>query len=300
MIYIETLSALGEDSRHRVGGKALNLALLDQAGFCVPDTVCLTTDAYRDFLQQEGLLERILLILNRKAFADMRWEEIWDASLRIRNLFLKTAFPQSVADEIDQIMSTRFNGVPTVVRSSAPGEDDAGSSFAGLHASYVNVRGSADVLAYVKKVWASLWSDAALLYRQELGLSVEKSAMAVVIQEMVPGDCAGVFFSRNPLDPDQSVLEAVYGLNQGLVDGRVQPDRWIFDRAAGRVVSHTPADRDNMAAASDKGISLVPVPEPMAGVAPLALPALKNVFKTAQAVEALFESPQDIEWTIRD
>lgn len=91
-----------------------------------------------------------------------------------------------------------------MVRSSAPGEDSRRTSFAGLHASFVNVAGLQAVLEHLKLVWASLWSDAALLYRRELGLDVRTSAMAVLIQEMVAGDRSGVAFGQNPQEPSQA------------------------------------------------------------------------------------------------
>ena len=87
----------------------------------------------------------------------------------------------------------------SVIRSSAPEEDTTAHSFAGLHASYVNIRGAQAIGRHIRLVWASLWSDAALLYRRELGLDVRKSRMAVIVQAMALGECSGVAFSRNPL-----------------------------------------------------------------------------------------------------
>jgi phosphoenolpyruvate synthase/pyruvate phosphate dikinase len=101
-----------------------------------------------------------------------------------------------------------------VVRSSGIGEDSAGVSFAGLHESFVNLRGVGAILEHIRLVWASLWSDRALLYRQGLGLDIEHSAMPVVLQDLIQGDRSGVAFSKNPNDPAQAVIEAVYGLNQ--------------------------------------------------------------------------------------
>lgn len=117
-----------------------------------------------------------------------------------------------------------------VIRSSAPGEDGSTLSLAGLHESYLNVSGIDEVLKKIKKVWASLWSDRAILYRQELGLEDARSTIAVVIQEFIEGESSGVVFSRSPLNETQLIIEAVYGLNQGLVEGDVVPDRWILDR----------------------------------------------------------------------
>ena len=79
---------IGASDLPRVGGKALALAALSQAGFRIPDFLCVTTDAYSAFLDSTGLREHILLELHRKDFTEMRWEEIWDCATRIRNLFV--------------------------------------------------------------------------------------------------------------------------------------------------------------------------------------------------------------------
>ena len=175
----------------RVGGKALALARMARAGIAVPPFVAVTTDAYGAFLDATELRTRILFELDRKDFADMRWEEMWDAALRIRNLFLKTPLPDELRAALAEPVAARFADVATVVRSSAPGEDSAAASFAGLHESYVNVRGVDAILEHVKLVWASLWSDGALLYRRELGLDPTRSTMAVVVQEIVAGERSG-------------------------------------------------------------------------------------------------------------
>ena len=93
MRYLRALSDITPPDRSQVGGKGYALARLAGQGFRVPETFCLTIAAYNDYIDATGLRERILMELNRKDFKEMRWEEIWDASLRIRNLFLTTAMP---------------------------------------------------------------------------------------------------------------------------------------------------------------------------------------------------------------
>jgi phosphoenolpyruvate synthase/pyruvate phosphate dikinase len=127
---------------------------------------------------------------------------------------------------------------------TAPGEDSSSASFAGIHESYVNITGIQEVIDHIKLVWASLWSDRALLYRRELNLDYAESSMAVLVQEMIAGESSGIAFGKSPTNPSHCVIEAVYGLNQGLVDGTIEPDRWILDRETGKVVSHTPAQRE--------------------------------------------------------
>ncbi|MFO7708504.1 MAG: PEP/pyruvate-binding domain-containing protein, partial [Desulfobacterales bacterium] len=197
---------IGENDRAQVGGKAFALARLVQAGFRVPAFLSITSGAYRHFVEKTGLAERILLELHRKDFKQMRWEEIWDCATRIRNLFLRAAMPADLGQEFGEAVSRQFGDRPVAVRSSAPDEDDAQSSFAGLHESHLNLCGATAVVDHTRKVWASLWSDAALLYRQELGLDVAHSAMAVVVQEMALGERSGIVFSQNPGEPSQAVV----------------------------------------------------------------------------------------------
>ncbi len=281
------------------GGKALALAALSRAGFRVPDFVCITTDAYNAFVDRTGLRERILLELNRKDFRDMRWEEVWDCATRIRNMFLRKPMPTDMESALRAGLEDRFGSAPVAVRSSATDEDGAAASFAGLHESYVHLRGVEAILEHIRMVWASLWSDAALLYRQELGLDVGRSAMAVVVQKMVLSDRSGVAFSQSPNDPSQAVVEAVYGLNQGLVDGAVAPDRWVVDRDFSRILSHTAAHRDQRFCATAKGVERLPLSREMAATPPLADDEVRAVVALSLKAEAHFGTPQDVEWTLR-
>jgi pyruvate,water dikinase len=299
MSWIISAENIRQTDGDRVGGKGNALALLAKGGFAVPKTLCVTSETYQEYVSRTGLRERILLELNRKAFKDMRWEEIWDCATRIRNMFLRKPIPSDISTELKEVIRTAFKGKAVVVRSSAPEEDAVESSFAGLHESYVNIKGTDAILEHISKVWASLWSDAALLYRQEIGLDAKKSAMAVVIQEIVVGDKSGVAFSQSPNDNSQGIIESVYGLNQGLVDGAVEPDRWILDRQKKTIVSHTPAQRKHWIIAGESGVQLSALPEKLANLPPLDSKEARHVFKLALAAEKYFKSPQDLEWTFR-
>ena len=288
------------DHRNQIGPKAYALSVMAREGFKIPDTVFLTVDAYKAFVNASGLRERILLELNRKKFKDMRWEEIWDCATRIRNIFLKKQIPEPLNSYLTQKIQSRFTGKTLAVRSSAPDEDASGSSFAGLHESFVNVRGTSSILDHIRLVWASLWSDAALLYRQEIGLDVEKSAMAVVLQETVTGNRSGVVFSQNPNDETQVIIESVYGLNQGLVDGRIEPDRWILDRDKKTVLSHTPAQREHWMIPAEHGVETAPLPEDLSRRPPLSSKEAVGICDLAYRAEGLFKAPQDVEWTIKN
>ena len=294
LVGLEEITA-GEDPR--VGGKAVALAELQRAGQPVPPTRCLTTEAYELFVQQASLRSVIHQELGRKDFADMRWEELWDVALRIQNRFVRAPVPEEVASAIAPFLSTVGPDRALAVRSSAPGEDSSATSFAGLHDSFVGVRGLPLTLEAIRRVWASLWTDRALLYRRELGIDVDSSSMAVVIQELVQGEVSGIAFGVHPSDPGLLAVEAVYGLNQGLVDGTIEPDRWSLERVGGRVVDHlSPEQRQQLV--ERKGLTLVESVAPEQGsVPPLTAEMLSVVYAAALETEALFGGPQDLEWT---
>jgi len=296
--YVIALDELDPTAVALAGGKACALASLTRAGLPIPSGAAVTTGAYGEFLAAGGLRERIALELGRKEFADMRWEELWDAALRIRNLFLTTALPPDLRESLTEGLGRRLMEVPVVVRSSAPGEDASGASFAGLHESFVNVRGAEAVLEHIRLVWASLWSDAALLYRRELGLDPERSAMAVVVQELVVGERSGVCFTVDPRDAGRGLVEAVHGLNQGLVDGSVEPDRWELDRATGQVAAHEEATRERWVSPSAGGVRVRPLPAELRQRPPLDDAGARRVYRVALQAEASFSAPQDVEWTI--
>jgi pyruvate,water dikinase len=280
-----------------VGGKGAALAELSRHGLTVPPTLCLTTHAYELFVDAGALRPVIRQELGRKNFADMRWEEIWDTALRIRNRFLRAAIPRQVAIELGERVTDAFASEALAVRSSAPGEDADDASFAGLHDSYVGVRGLDQVLDAVRSVWASLWTDRALLYRRELGIDPDSSAMAVVIQRLIRGEVSGVAFGVHPTRPGLAAVEAVYGLNQGLVDGTVEPDHWAIETATGRIIEHRPPERRRrlVLVAGDPHVEEASNLPP-----PLDEARLREVIEAVRVTGALFGSPQDVEWTLED
>ena len=283
--YVITLDDLTDKEASVVGDKAARLAALARAGFSVPGGFCLTIEAYRCFVTAPRLEDIIRMELARKAFSDMRWEEIWDASLRVRSAFANAPFPEEIASEIDDAMQAFAPETSWAVRSTAPGEDSSQRSFAGIHESYLGVTGLAAVLDAVRLVWASFWSDAAMLYRRELDLDSSRSSMAVLIQPMRSEPVSGVAFGRDPREPlaDYALIEAVPGRCSGLVDGEIDPDRWKLRRSSGKVVDFQPGRRDGR----DSTVQL------------LESAHLVSLIGALEGVESLFRWPPDVEWTGR-
>jgi phosphohistidine swiveling domain-containing protein len=283
--WVIPLGELTPEDEGSVGGKAAKLDQLARAGFRVPAGFFITVQAYEHFVQTQDLDRLIRIELGRKPFATMRWEEVWDVALRIRSAFLASPIPDALAQAVLAAVGGLGAAKPLAVRSSAPGEDSGDRSFAGLHESVVGVVGADAVLDALRVVWASLWSDAALLYRQELSLDPALSRMAVVVQQVIEEDRSGVAFGRDPrqLGRGHAVVEAVPGPCGDLVDGLVDPDRWILDRSSGAVLEWRPGARDDPGSEG-----------PILGESDLG-----NLHKMLLTVESLFDWPPDTEWTGR-
>ncbi len=264
-----------------VGGKAARLGSLIQAGFRVPRGFCITSRAYEQFIAEAELSGYVAMELGRKSLDAMRWEELWDAALRIRSAFLRAEIPDAVAGQIRRALADHIGDGAVAVRSSAPGEDSQQLSFAGLHESIVGVKGDRAVLDAVRTVWASLWSDAALLYRRELSLDPHRSRMAVLIQAVELAECSGVAFNRDPRSPDadRAVIEAVPGPCALLVDGSVDPDRWTLERTSGALIEFRPGHRE-----SGGGGPLLDARD------------LAHLLGVLSRIEHLFAWPPDVEW----
>lgn len=293
-----SLEDISEQDRNLVGGKAVALAQLARLGILVPGGFCLTKIAYQTFLKETDLNLQLAMELGRKRFQDMRWEELWDAALRIRNLFTRTAMPTPLEQTLLAQIESQLSGQPLAIRSSALAEDGQQASFAGIHESFVNVSKPTRVLQSVKLVWASLWSDAALLYQDELALEIETSAMAVIIQPVVFGDRSGVVFTVDPNYDRQLVIESVYGMNKGLVDGDVEPDRYHLDRQSGQLISTEISRHERQAIPANEGITITT--HPARSEATLDEKRCQLIYQQALQIEAAFGCPQDIEWTIKD
>ncbi len=258
-----------------VGGKARNLSRCLDAGFTVPDGFVVPSDSYRDYVEKNRLRQTIDMEIYRKPFDDMRWEEIWDIALRIRSAFLKGVMPITLERAIREQLERWPETTRFAVRSSSPAEDSRESSYAGIHESYLNIE-KEDVLRHVRLVWASLWSDRSLLYRQELTLDSSISAMAVLVQPMIEEPVSGLAFTADPATgkTDAVLVEVISGSLDKLVDNLVEPVRIRLDRESG-IPQPGKTDTDELMKEAD----------------------LILLCHHALALEGLLGVPVDIEWT---
>jgi pyruvate,water dikinase len=208
--------------------------------------------------------------------------------------------PSDVADAIAAALMPD-PGDARAVRSSATVEDLPEASFAGQHDSFLNVRGREAVVAAVKNCWLSLFSERAILYRMRTGVPPGRAQMAVIVQQLIEADAAGVMFTTNPAGgpSDTILIEAAFGLGEAVVQGKVAPDRIEVSRSGLRVVRRdTGLKRVRFVAAKD-GVCEQPLAAEKAGAPALEDEGAARLAGLGLEVERVLGGPLDIEWCAR-
>lgn len=238
---MELVVPLGEISagmRSAVGGKAVNLGVLGQAGFPVPRGFCVTTDAYRALTG-----DRLDVVLAELATADTA-AQLSRLALAARTVIAAAPFPAELPD----LLRNRYRDLgspPVAVRSSATAEDLDFASFAGQQDTFLNICSEEALLDAVQRCWASLWTDRAVSYRSTAHVDHRRQALAVIVQEMVQPACAGVMFTANPVTGNrhQAVVDASPGLGEAVVSGKVNPDHWLVETVTSKIIERRLGDK---------------------------------------------------------
>ncbi len=280
------------------GGKGASLARLARAGFRVPPGFHVTTSAYLDFIGRGGLREPVLAAMSAVDVSDAATFDA--AAARIGELFAGQPMPAPTAAAIAGAYACLGDDVPVAVRSSATVEDLPGMSAAGQHDTYLNVRGEAAVLDAVRRCWASLWSARAIGYRARHGVEPGEVSIAVVVQQLVPAEAAGVMFTIDPVDGgrDKVVVSANWGLGESVVAGEVTPDVAVIDRASGTLVSYQVGSKEMMTVADGTATRAAGTPAGLRSAAVLSPAQAGELARVGLAIEKLYDEPVDIEWAL--
>jgi phosphohistidine swiveling domain-containing protein len=282
----------------RVGGKGASLARMVRASLPVPPGFLITTDAYRAFVETDGLQASIVKLAKDGA------QSSEDLSKQIRDLFQRAEIPEAVLDEIQRayggLRQVGGDISPLAVRSTATAEDLPGASFAGQHDSFLNVRGEQALIDAVKRCWSSLWTARALEYRARQGIEPSGVWMAVIVQQTVAAESSGVLFTANPLTGarDEIVLDASWGLGEAIVSGAVTPDHIVADKTTDAIKAIKIGDKAVMTALTDTGTVESPVEEGKRRAQVLSPGQVTELVILGRAIEALYGAPQDIEWCL--
>jgi len=247
--FIKWFSELSNKDISIAGGKGASLAEMYNSKFPIPPGFVITAQAYSYFIENSSLLEKIK---EKVSSIDMEDTETLErVSKEVREMISNSEMPLEMESEIadsyellDANKSALVGATQTAlailnkskeppfvaVRSSATTEDLADASFAGQQESFINVKGKSELIIKVKECFASLFTARAIYYREKKGFGQEKAELAVVVQKMVDADKSGVIFSRNPITQEDTIMiEAVWGLGEGIVSGRIKPDSYIVD-----------------------------------------------------------------------
>jgi phosphohistidine swiveling domain-containing protein len=290
-----------------VGGKGASLARMAAAGLPVPPGFHITTAAYRRFVMENGLQEQILAAVSGiSAVTIDRPAALEEASRQIGRLFENGVMPDAIARAIRRAYAELGGGeLPVAVRSSATAEDLPEMSFAGQQETYLNMHGEAMVLEAVKRCWASLWTARAIDYRARHGIAPQDVSLAVVVQQLVAADAAGILFTANPLTGarDQVMINAAWGLGEAIVGGQVTPDSVIVDKANGTIIEQNISEKDVMTVMTGrtgKGTHEEPVPADQRTRAVLSPAQAAELARIGMQIEDLYGQPMDIEWALHD
>jgi phosphohistidine swiveling domain-containing protein len=292
----------------QVGGKGASLIRLAAAGLPVPTGFHITTAAYCRFVSEHKLQEPILAAVS--AITPDHPAQLEEASQQIISLFAQHEMPADIADAIRQAykelppMNRRTTGedVAVAVRSSATAEDLPDMSFAGQQETYLNMRGDSMVLDAVKRCWASLWTARAIGYRARHNIAPQDVSLAVVVQQLVPADAAGILFTANPVTGarEQMMINAAWGLGEAIVAGQVTPDTVVVDKASGTILEEQISEKDVMTVRTQSGTREEPVPPEKRARAVLTSSQVTELARIGVQIENLYGLPMDIEWVLHD
>ena len=296
--YVLDLVEVDEMQAAVVGGKAAHLGGLSRIeGIRVPAGFCVTTAAFRRIMAEAPSIDDRLDQLSRLNPDDR--EAIRTLSAEIRRTIEGIAIPGDLAAAITGALAQFGEQAACAVRSSATAEDLPAASFAGQQDTYLNVVGPAAILQHVSRCWASLFTERAVTYRLRQGIGHRTVRMAVVVQQMVFPDAAGILFTADPVTGNRksATVDASFGLGEALVSGLVNPD--VFKVRGGKVVAVAVAAKQRAVHALPAGGTQEVAIDPQRQEQPALTDAqVVRLVQLGRRIEAHFGRPQDIEWCL--
>jgi pyruvate,water dikinase len=290
-----------------VGGKNSSLGEMINSGLPVPPGFAVTAYSYERFIQEKKIAEQIYKIITETVTNPNDPKQYDVASKKIRELIEKTSMPKDIENAIraaynDLNKRLELKDTFVAVRSSATAEDLPDASFAGQQETFLNVKGSDDLIDKVVKCWSSLFTPRAIFYRNEKGFAHEKVFISVGVQKMVNSRAAGVMFTINPVtgNPDEIVIEGNFGLGETVVSGVVNPDDFEVDKNTMTITGRRISRKTIMYLRDTKTGKTVhlDVPEDQQKVTCISDQEIMALSELAKRIEKHYGKPMDIEWAI--
>ncbi|UXM84034.1 phosphoenolpyruvate synthase [Methanococcus aeolicus] len=305
MTLIAWLDDLSNEDVNIAGGKGASLGEMWNAGLPVPPAFVVTAEAYRYFINETKLNNKIMEVLEGLDVNNN--DELTKKSAEVRKLIESAEMPTDLKIAIVESYSklgqmTGTDETFVAVRSSATAEDLPDASFAGQQDTYLNMKGADDVVDAVQRCFASLFTPRAVFYREQKGFDHFEVALAAVVQKMVNADKAGVMFTVNPINHnyDEIVIEGAWGLGEGVVSGTVSPDTYIVSKDK-KILDVYIATKETMFEKDENGITReIPTPDELKDKRVLSDEELLKLVDKGLVIEKHYNRPMDIEWALEN
>ncbi|MBG9613713.1 phosphoenolpyruvate synthase [Bacillus cereus] len=285
-----------------VGGKGLNLGELSNIqGIQVPEGFCVTTVGYEQAIGKNGAFQTLLNQLAMLKIEER--DQIGEISKKIREVIMAVEIPVDVVESVAHYLSHFGDEHAYAVRSSATAtaEDLPYASFAGQQDTYLNVIGKENILQHIKKCWASLFTDRAVIYRMQNGFDHNQVSICVVVQKMVFPEASGILFTADPITSNRKVLsiDASFGLGEALVSGLVSADNYKVkeDEIVEKVIA---TKKLAIYGRKEGGTETKKISPNQQKVQTLTEQQILQLARIGRQIEAYFGCPQDIEWCLVD
>jgi pyruvate,water dikinase len=282
-----------------VGGKGANLGEMTQAGFPVPDGFAVTVESYDQFLEKNVLRKKISDILETTDVNQP--DQLQSTSRKIERLITKSEIPKEVSTQIINAykkLSGGFKKSLVAVRSSATAEDLPGASFAGQQATFLNVKGTANLLVAVRDCWASLFTARAIFYREQNKIEHNEVKISVIVQKMIQSEVSGVMFTIDPVtnEKDKILIEAVWGLGELIVQGSVVPDKYMVQKQTFSILSKEISDQPVQLVKKGNDTKKIDVPQRLREIQKITNKDIVELAKIGDRLQKHYYFPQDVEW----
>jgi pyruvate,water dikinase len=298
---------LTKDDIPVAGGKNASLGEMTQAKIPVPPGFAITAYAYKRFITETQIAQEIYQTINETVTDPEDPKQYEEASKKVRKLIETAEMPKEIDEAIREAYhklgkKIHATNVHVAVRSSATAEDLPDASFAGQQETFLNVKGSDEVVEKTIKCWSSLFTPRAIFYRTKKGFAHEQVLISVGIQKMINSRSAGVMFTINPVTGNrtQMVIEGTWGLGEAVVSGAETPDHFELDKQTLEIISRriakktveyirdpesgkteheqVPLDRQEKPSVTDEEI--------------------RRIAQLGVQIDQHYGKPQDIEWAI--
>jgi len=283
-----------------VGGKGSNLGEMTKVGFPVPPGFVVTSESYWKFLEENHLRNKISDLL--KGLDVHRSDELTRISHQIKDMIVHGSIPEDISEKIIKSYLELGNKTLVAVRSSATAEDLPDASFAGQQDTFLNIVGESNVVDYVRKAWASLFTPRAIFYREQKKFDHFDVGLAAVVQRMVQSDISGIMFTINPVTNDKSriIVEAIWGLGEKIVQGAITPDHYEVDKTTLKLVENRTIKQTIEMVRSGEGNIDRKVPKSRQEKRKLTDKQAIEVATLGKKLQQHYFFPQDIEWAIEN